>query len=136
MSQRKAAKVLGVDESTVRKDVRENPAPNAGKSRTTKAERGEPEPEAEIRTRAERKAGQLVAKEIKHGGSRFREGTLKRNGISKKQSHKWQKLGAVSQADFNGAIMYLTHTFQEIPDHWRERAKEAREIAEQPARTC
>jgi hypothetical protein len=34
MSQRQTAKVLGVDESTVRADLRENPAQNAGKSRT------------------------------------------------------------------------------------------------------
>jgi N6-adenosine-specific RNA methylase IME4/DNA-binding CsgD family transcriptional regulator len=38
MSQREAAKVLGVDESTVRADLRENPAQAAEKSRT-KAER-------------------------------------------------------------------------------------------------
>jgi predicted transcriptional regulator len=37
MSQRKAAKLLGVDESTVRADVRENPAESAGKSRTGSA---------------------------------------------------------------------------------------------------
>jgi hypothetical protein len=35
MSRRQAAKALGVDESTIREDVRENPAPDAGKSRTT-----------------------------------------------------------------------------------------------------
>jgi hypothetical protein len=34
VSRRAAAKLLGVDESTVRADTRENPAPNAGKSRT------------------------------------------------------------------------------------------------------
>jgi N6-adenosine-specific RNA methylase IME4 len=38
-SKRQAAKVLGVDESTVRADLRGNPADNAGKSRTTKAEK-------------------------------------------------------------------------------------------------
>lgn len=35
ISRRQAAKALGVDESTIREDVRENPAPDAGKSRTT-----------------------------------------------------------------------------------------------------
>jgi transposase len=34
MSQRQAAKVLGVDESTVRADLRDNPAENAEESRT------------------------------------------------------------------------------------------------------
>ena len=33
-NRRKAAKILGVDESTVRADLRENPAKHAGKSRT------------------------------------------------------------------------------------------------------
>jgi hypothetical protein len=38
-SQRQAAKALGVDESTVRADLRKDPAESAGKSRATKAER-------------------------------------------------------------------------------------------------
>ncbi len=45
VSQRKVARLLGVDESTVRADVRENPAKSAGKSRTgsakTKAHRAQ-----------------------------------------------------------------------------------------------
>jgi transposase len=39
MSQRQAAKALGVDEGTVRGDLRKNSADGAEKSRTTKAER-------------------------------------------------------------------------------------------------
>ena len=39
MSRRKAAKVLGVDEGTIRGDLRKNSAKGAEKSRTTKAER-------------------------------------------------------------------------------------------------
>lgn len=39
MSKRQAAEVLGVDESTVRADVRENPAQKAGKSRTPKPDK-------------------------------------------------------------------------------------------------
>jgi len=54
----------------------------------------------EIRLRAERKAGQLLAKTIKKGGdkkSKSAETTsiLKPLGISKDQSSQWQKLGAM-----------------------------------------
>lgn len=47
MSQRQAAKALGVDEGTVRGDLRKNSAESAEKSRTTKAER-RAEREAEL----------------------------------------------------------------------------------------
>jgi hypothetical protein len=53
-----------------------------------------------IRLRAERKAGQLLAKTIKRGGdqksnSRAASSILKDNGISHNQSAQWQKLGAM-----------------------------------------
>jgi hypothetical protein len=68
---------------------------------------------AEIRLRAERKAGQLLAKMPKHNGGRPSKtaapevavlGTLKDLGISDKQSAQWQKLGALPQRQFDLAI--------------------------------
>jgi hypothetical protein len=67
----------------------------------------------EIRLRAERKAGQLLAKMPKHNGGRPSKTaapeaavleTLKDLGISDKQSSQWQKLGKVPQRQFDLAI--------------------------------
>jgi hypothetical protein len=54
--------------------------------------------------RAERKAGQLLARTVKRGGSKSREATLKTAGISKDQSSGWQKLGAIPQGEFDAAL--------------------------------
>jgi hypothetical protein len=67
---------------------------------------------AEIRLRAERKAGQLLAKMPKQNGARDGKQTgspemtplLSDLGISKNQSSQWQKLGALPQRDFDLAI--------------------------------
>jgi hypothetical protein len=67
----------------------------------------------EIRLRAERKAGQLLARAPKANGGRPSQTgasgipiipTLDDLGISKKQSSQWQKLGAMPQHDFDLAI--------------------------------
>jgi hypothetical protein len=70
----------------------------------------------EIRLRAERKAGQLLAELPKQQGSRGvgkkvgstdttpLQKALKTNGISKDQSSQWQKLGAMPQKQFELAI--------------------------------
>jgi hypothetical protein len=68
----------------------------------------------EIRLRAERKAGQLLAKMPKDGGGRPSKNRstdttgsvvkLKDLGISKDKSSQWQKLGAIPQAEFEEAI--------------------------------
>jgi hypothetical protein len=70
---------------------------------------------AEIRLRAERKAGQLLGKIEKANGGRpskthspeeqVSKGTvLEELGISRKQSAEWEKLGAMTQRDFDLAI--------------------------------
>jgi hypothetical protein len=69
----------------------------------------------EIRLRAERKAGRILAKTEKHPGGRPTKGgdtvlpvsdaKLEDLGISKKQSADWQKLGAVPQREFAPAIL-------------------------------
>lgn len=63
LSQRQAAKALGVDESTVRADMRENPAENAGKSRTKAERRAERESELAAKQEAlpEKKYGVILA---------------------------------------------------------------------------
>lgn len=65
----------------------------------------------EIRLRAERKAGQLLAKMPKRHGARDGKKTgssqttpLSDLGISKDQSSQWQRLGAIPQRDFDLAI--------------------------------
>ena len=63
---------------------------------------------AEIRLRAERKAGQLLAKTIKPGQPKKETSSpttlLSDLGITRDQSSQWQKLGALSQNDFDLAI--------------------------------
>ena len=69
---------------------------------------------AEIRLRAERKAGQLLStvEKTKPPGKKIispRENiskgdVLKTNGISPKQASQWEKLGAMPQREFNLAI--------------------------------
>jgi hypothetical protein len=86
------------------KDIRD-------KAQNTDAERRA----CEIRLRAERKAGQLLAKMPKANGTLKRgkelpqssgttTGTLKDLGISRDQSSQWQKLGALPQREFDLAI--------------------------------
>lgn len=63
LSKRQAAKVLGVDESTVRADMRENPADNAGKPRTKAERRAERETDLAAKQTAlpEKKYGVILA---------------------------------------------------------------------------
>ena len=60
----------------------------------------------EIRLRAERKAGQLLAANLKNGrpAKVSTETTLSDLGITRDQSSQWQKLGAMAQRDFDLAI--------------------------------
>jgi hypothetical protein len=62
----------------------------------------------EIRLRAERKAGQLLAKTVKKGQPKKEKSSettlLSDLGISRDQSAQWQKLGAISQREFDIAI--------------------------------
>jgi hypothetical protein len=77
----------------------------AKQAKNTEAERRA----CEIRLRAERKAGVLLAKSDKAKGGRpsktgnATEPVLADLGISKKQSSAWQKLGAVPQSEFDAA---------------------------------
>ena len=64
---------------------------------------------AELKIRAERRCGEILATEIQHGGdrkskSRFDRKTLKDLGISKNQSHRWQTIAQLSEEAFEGHI--------------------------------
>jgi hypothetical protein len=62
---------------------------------------------AEIRLRAERKAGQLLAATVNHNGSRgvgSRVEPTIPEGISKKQSHLWQQAAALPEGEFERVI--------------------------------
>ena len=85
----------------------------AKQARNTEAERRA----CEIRLRAERKAGELLSKMEKAprgpdkngSGQRSQRGTsdiptLPELGISKQQSHRWQKLAAVPKEEFETAL--------------------------------
>ena len=55
---------------------------------------------AEIKLRAERKAGDMLAENVKHTGGRpkqrSRDVTVLRNvGVSKMESHRWQRIASV-----------------------------------------
>lgn len=90
------------------KDIRDKAAAlehYARQAHNTEAERRA----CEIRLRAERKAGQLLAKTEKAKGAATKRGApevprLNGLGISKKQSSAWQKLGAVPQREFDLAL--------------------------------
>lgn len=76
----------------------------ARQAQNTEAERRA----AQIRMRAERKAGQLLAKMDKLKGRPSKKGlppvTLSDLGITKRQSMQWQQLGALSDNQFELAI--------------------------------
>src|SRR3989338_1050777 len=62
----------------------------------------------EIKLRAERKAGELLAKMQLHGGDRksrlYQEKTLEDMGFTKNQSSRWQKLYRIPEGIFNTYI--------------------------------
>jgi hypothetical protein len=74
---------------------------------------------AEIKLRAERKAGELLAEMDLHGGDRkstSREVRLKLEefGISYMQSHRWQLEAGVPEEDFEAFLVSVTGSDQEL----------------------
>lgn len=77
---------------------------------------------AEIKIRAERRAGEILARMEKHRGAgtkraRFREGTalkLSDLGISKQQSHRWQKMASIPEVELESFIAKLTSEKREL----------------------
>jgi 16S rRNA G966 N2-methylase RsmD len=74
---------------------------------------------AEVKIRAERRCGEILATEIQHGGdrkskSRFNGKTLKDLGISKNQSHHWQTVAQFPEDLFEGHIAQLKGSNKEL----------------------
>jgi len=74
---------------------------------------------AELKIRAERRCGEILATEIQHGGdrkskSRFDRKTLKDYGISKNQSHRWQTIAQLSEEKFEGYIARIKDSNKEL----------------------
>ena len=74
---------------------------------------------AEIRLRAERRAGEMLAKMALHGGDRRgadagERVTLTDLGVSKDQSARWQKLARVSAGDFDAHVTAVKERGEEL----------------------
>ena len=71
---------------------------------------------AEIKIRAERKAGELLEKDpdIKRGGSKFRGETLKEFNVTKSQSHVWQAIAAIPKNEFETKIANIEMAKREL----------------------
>jgi hypothetical protein len=74
---------------------------------------------AELKIRAERRCGEILATEIQHGGdrkskSRFERKTLKDLGISKNQSHRWQIIAQFTEEAFEGHIAKIKESYEEL----------------------
>ena len=74
---------------------------------------------AEVRLRAERRAGEMLAKMALHGGDRRGADagdrvTLGDLGVSKDQSARWQKLARVSAGDFDAHVAAVKDRGEEL----------------------
>lgn len=74
---------------------------------------------AEIKIRAERKAGEFLAENVNYGGdrktkSRLHSVTLKSYGIEKIQSHRWQKIASVPDDEFEKHISKVKNKKDEL----------------------
>jgi N6-adenosine-specific RNA methylase IME4 len=84
---------------------------------------------AELKIRAERRAGELlVTIDRKHrGGSKFHDGTLKLAdlGIEKKESHRFQRIAALPEKEFQRYLIEAAEERKELTSvEVRRRAKE------------
>ena len=93
---------------------------------------------AEVRLRAERRAGEMLAKMALHGGDRRGADandrvTLGDLGVSKDQSARWQKLARVSAGDFDAHVVAVKERGEELTTAGLLRlAKPARRKAAKP----
>ena len=94
---------------------------------------------AEIRLRAERRAGEMLAKMALHGGDRRGDDagdrvTLGDLGVSKDQSARWQKLARVAAGDFDAHVAAVKERGEELTTAGLLRlARPARRKAAKPA---
>ncbi len=74
---------------------------------------------AEIKIRAERRAGELIPEQIKHGGdrkteSRLQDATLKNIGIDKTESHRFQQVASIPEEKFEEHITNVKDKKKEL----------------------
>jgi hypothetical protein len=74
---------------------------------------------AELKIRAERRCGEILATEVQHGGDRkskstFDRKTMKDLGISKNQSHRWQTIAKLTEEAFEGHIAKMKESNKEL----------------------
>ena len=71
---------------------------------------------AEIKIRAERKAGELLPEQITIGGSgpKSHDGTLKDLGIEHNQSVRWQSIASIPEDKFEGHIKSVFESKEEL----------------------
>jgi len=69
---------------------------------------------AEIKLRAERRAGELLAGTVRQGGprKRFQPETFLPEGVSKLYSHRWQCEATVPKADFEAYVVERFRSFR------------------------
>ena len=108
ISQSKAADLLSVGERSVR---------SARHVLTS----GIPEL-AQAVDRGERVVGEMLANGVQHQGGRPKKRlpqvTVLPDGITKKDSHKWQRAAQIADADFEQWVMDMTADEQEISTKW------------------
>ena len=93
---------------------------------------------AEIKLRAERKAGEGIPDAVSRGGdrktgSKSHDGTLKTLGINKNQSSRWQQAASVPEAEFEAHITRTKEAQGELTSASVRRLAEG--IARQNGRT-
>jgi N6-adenosine-specific RNA methylase IME4 len=72
---------------------------------------------AEIKLRAERRLGQILAETVNHNGSRGVGRTVKPTlpvGVTKTQSHRWQRLASLPEGAFEGYVGAARQRRQEL----------------------
>lgn len=74
---------------------------------------------AEMKLRAERQAGELLAEQVSHGGdrkSKSHDGTLKLEeiGINKNQSSRWQRIASIDEEEFEQELSTFHECGREI----------------------
>jgi hypothetical protein len=108
-----------VDEA---RDIRDKAAAIAAYMRTQKAGTEAQNDAAEIKLRAERRLGQLLAEQEKHKGGRPSKTddtmssvpTLREQGIEPKQSERWQAVASVPEEDFEAHLSTVRRNNERI----------------------
>lgn len=91
---------------------------------------------AELKLRAERKAGELLGQMPKNPGGRSTSDTLSQVGIARHQSSRWQRIAHLPEDEFEGYIAETVEAGRELTTAaalQRARAISAQDPAQRPA---